>query len=211
MNTATPQINPTPHDPREREWQVFRYVAGEMSELEQREFEDLLFEDQTLREAIAEMVCLTQSVSLSLAPETVTRVEVAPVPAAGPVWTRSRRLVWGSVTVAALAVAFFVGWTARPLSHPSEVAQPDQPPESRPVHSDAHVLALVSHWSEGETLVNPEEGELMTESGHLLADAELSLDEISPSDATDADSLNVPEWMLLAVNPAANSAEMEEN
>lgn len=204
MNSATPQFSPGP-DPQERDWQVFRYVAGEMSELEQREFEDLLFEDQTLREAVAEMVCLTRSVSLSLAvPEPVARPAVAPARA------RRRQLVWGSLTVAALAVAFYIGWTARPLSPPSEIAQPDPAPESRPVHSDAHVLALVSHWSAGETLVNPEGGTL-TEAGQLLADTDLSLDEAAPGDAADADSLNVPEWMLLAVNPAANSAEMEEN
>lgn len=49
-------------NPDDQNWDVFRYVAGEMTQGEETQFEQLLEHDQSLREEVANMVCMSSKI-----------------------------------------------------------------------------------------------------------------------------------------------------
>jgi len=78
-----------------QDWDVFRYVAEEMSAGEEQRFEQLLESDQALREQVANMVS-----TMAVVDKTYATTSVAPAVAQRAAKLRVRRLL---VSVAALA------------------------------------------------------------------------------------------------------------
>ncbi len=104
------------------DWQAYRYIANEMSSQEHSDFELLLAEDQTAREAVASVVELTQTIyaaelfsaphAISPAPITRSPVETTAVESVHAALRAHNWLVpagWISVGAVACLVLVFVG------------------------------------------------------------------------------------------------------
>lgn len=90
-------------NPDDQSWDVFQYVAGEMSPGEEAHFEQLLEHDQALREEVASMVCMMAKVDHSLAADSHTDIadRVSTSDRSRAARLRVRRIL---VSVAALAL-----------------------------------------------------------------------------------------------------------
>ena len=104
--------NSNPEDPS---WDVFRYVAGEMSSDEEARFEQLLEHDQSLREEVAGMVCMMAKVD-----QAHTAVEVSVPDRNRRSHSAKHRVRRVLVSVAALALLATLAVTLIPKSDLSD-------------------------------------------------------------------------------------------
>ena len=95
-------MNNNNSNPDEQSWDVFRYVAEEMTPAEELHFEQLLESDQALREQVASMVS-----TMAMVDQVHATSKVSPVIARRAAKLRVRRLivsVAALVAIAALAI-----------------------------------------------------------------------------------------------------------
>lgn len=170
-----------PENSTELNWHAFRYIADEMDSAEREAFEDQLADDQQAREAVAEVVELTQSVVLAV--ESSPNTESTTQPA------RFAPLAWMSLG-AALCLAVTL------------TLQPANPTVPSVASNDATANSeLAEHWvSSGRTAEN-EASEWHAPLPQDALESELVLNESTESD--------IPNWLLAAVSK--QPSEMEEN
>lgn len=187
-------------------WTAFRYVADEMSAVEQDDFERQLADDQSAREAVVRAVQLTQAVA-SLPAE----VPRSPIQTGGNS-SPSRRSVGAWSVATGLAVCliviagFYFGGMFGNLSVPSSLISQD----------DALNLegagVLVAIWSDSETALEEFVNlDLLLESGAEFADLEESEQlAMLAFDETLDEQFNVPDWMLAAVTSQLQARQSSE-
>ena len=94
----------------DQNWDVFRYVAGEMSTEEETQFEQLLEHDQVLREKVANMVCTMADVDKA---HSTAKVSVADR-------SRAAKLRFRRVLVSAAALALLATLTVTLMPKPNK-------------------------------------------------------------------------------------------
>jgi len=182
----------------ELELQAFRYAAGEMSASEATDFEELLAVDQSVREALAAAVQLTDAVA-SLEPV------ISPLPA-GTAKPRRRkwreRVRWMAIGATAACLTIVAGWQFSQDAGDVLVASAQQ-------MKDAN--QMVALWGDPSLL------------GRVVGDEANDLQSADQPEAEEADALfrsldstaeiHVPNWMLAAVSLAEQQREQqrEEN
>lgn len=119
-------MNNQNQNPDEQNWDVFRYVAGEMSSGEETHFEQLLEHDQALREEVASMVCVMAKVDNA---HTAVTVKHSVPDRSRATKLRVRRIL---VSVAALALLATLAVTLMP----------------KPQLSDSNTESVAIAWAE---------------------------------------------------------------
>lgn len=131
-------------------WQAYRYVAREMSRAEQEQFEEQLGQDQSAREAVANVVQLSAAVQSLPASTFRMRSRGAAV---------FQRIGWMSLGVAASALVM-LGWHELSWKGERKVAQAESDPDPQ--------VALA--WSPADQdAVQEEDAEALTSSDLELA------------------------------------------
>ncbi|MBI3465637.1 MAG: hypothetical protein HY000_21680 [Planctomycetes bacterium] len=173
---------------------AFRYIAAEMSASEAAAFEQRLAEDHLAREAVAEMVHLSELASAALAPAPTATV------ACGSRSHWMAPLAWMTAGAAACLalIATLYGIASAPDVRP--VAKVAAPPAVTPTAVD-HV-ALVRKSAELRDAESRDDAILTADEALLTVAAE-----IQNFDA----ELNVPDWLLAAVGPSSDCTEIQEN
>lgn len=186
-------------------WQAFRYIANEMSESEQTQFERLLQDDESLQQTVIDVVHQTQLIAATQTtalPCFDNRVTLVP-PSQHDASPLRRRPSTGFLLAIAASLALIVfGW--------SRFSQPDNPPN---VANAANAASAVT--ADTETVNS--DGELLTESDKLaiawantlvsVTDDEvedITLEEFSPV-FTDEETEN---WMFAALVEQPDSSEV---
>lgn len=183
--------NPSPAD--DLDWLAFCYVAGELSDDEQSDWEARLSTDQRAREAVAEAVKLT------------TQLSAAVLPGVAPLAPARRRTAWwerlGWIAVgAAASLLLMLGWnhSANPAGRMGNGAAP--PAGLSPSQSDlVRVASLLSDTADPSDL----------EPGESLDDDASGVEEelLFPADSDMEEAeLLVPEWLpaILQTTSAMN-------
>lgn len=158
-----------------------RYFHNEMSPTECEAFETQLADDQQAREALAEVVNLTESCRFALAEHAAPPSRVSWASYAG----------W-AVAGLAMAVAVFVSVRAAIVARDGAIA------EVSPGDTEMNNAALVSAWSEGVQWSDEEP----------LAEEEAFEDSQEADEIEFAN--DAPLWMLSAVQSAADNAMTED-
>ncbi len=167
------------------EWLAFQYVANELSEQECLQFESLLAEKQSAREALAHATQLVAGLK-SIAPQSVTQETVAS--AQQPVATFSTRWAfWGLLTTAAAVVLLVpslfksTGTTDTPTTSTAQ---------TEPSTEDAEYL--LSLWAES------------SQESNVALTSNMNTETVEFSDQqnvlADNQSLEVPDWLYTAVS-----------
>jgi hypothetical protein len=188
-------------------WNAFRYVADEMSDAEQVDFERLLADDQSAREAVVRAVQLTQAVA-SLSAEVPSSLLQT-----GGNSRLSRRTVgvWpiaaGLSVCLMLIVGFYFGGMFGNLSVSSNLIS-----RNDALHLEGAGV-LVSIWSDSETVLEEFDIlDLSLESEDDFADLEESEQlAMLVSDETLDEQFNVPDWMLAAVTSQLQARKSSES
>lgn len=199
------------HDPQsDIPWEAFRYVAGEMDSQEQQQFEDRLLSDQSLREALAHAVELTEAVAL-------VACELQPLEVARP---NRRRRNWAKVAIASALAASVAIVAASWFRHHQQ--QPEPVVAVHPSSSDpAYNLAAVAMtWTQLRQAERQQPADDLHElpSLHDWAEAELDseLDTELDPDAVAFETLNdveltVPAWLIAAAEVGVLPTEESPN
>jgi hypothetical protein len=175
---------------------AFRYVAGELSAEEAADFETLLSDDQAARDALADVVVLSEAMAVEEF-ERIHPQRIGVVP--------SRRVFpkWGSIV--ALCILVVAGLTVLNPDNPPDLTDPGEDLAVQPVHpmplsevGDPHsVLSLWSELRGGDSdqyAADPylvEESETFTSAPNEVPDWMLS----AIVSGTDAPPVNMPEDM----------------
>jgi hypothetical protein len=173
---------------------AFRYIAAEMSAAEAAAFEERLAEDHSAREAVAEMVHLSEMASAALAPSPTATIACQ---------SRSHwmaPLAW--MTAGAAACLALTATMYGVLSTPDEpVAKVTAPPVAASAAPD-HV-ALVRRSAELRDAETRDDTTLTADEALLTVAAEIQHFDAEP---------NVPDWLLAAVAIApSDCTEIQEN
>lgn len=166
------------------EWLAFQYVSNELSDLEMQEFETLLAEQQSAREAL---VTATQLVDGLNAIESQPAVQPARGTPLQPRSIAARRVLWGLLaSVAAILLLVPALFKDSGTSAPSTVttAQAEPSPEVA-----EHLLGL---WSEAAT--DSSVAVSVTTGSDTLEFSE------QQNVLADNQSLEVPDWLYTAVS-----------
>jgi hypothetical protein len=177
------------HD--ELAWLAFRYIAGELHGPELTQFELLLAEDQTAREAVASAVEISQATALAFAEQPTVAHGRIENPSYGVV----RWAIWAAGVAACVLVAVgIVQWSVQwpQVSSPTASGKAD---------------ALAARWSEvrAEQQADYPWQDDADEPGEVASDWALSVDEL---EARDAEELFTPEWMLAAVRQQREAEDL---
>lgn len=174
------------------EWEAFRYVAGEMNSEECAGFERLLDESQMAREAVADMVEVSQAVKLSLESEPVVAVTKRRPSGAGSWWL-------GVAMGSAACLLIMVSW--QQTNTPNREAATETPDAEMP---DAGALA--ARWSE---VLQREDGGWNEDSiDDQFAE---SLSDWDADAALEEEPQTAPEWMMAAVSAAQKHQTMGDD
>ena len=185
-------------------WQAFRYVAGEMSEVEVERFEEQLALDQSAREAVATAAQLAQTVALTESQEPVT---LRPALAARSEKRMLRAAVWmGLGAAACLAIVLSAGWLD--FSKDAKIASPDDTPP--PAMADDEATRLAMSWIETKDELADEANGGQDPQNDLLNVTE---DETIAAEMSGDEEIEVetPSWLLLAVREEQGEAAPKEN
>lgn len=169
---------------------AFRYVAGELSAQHAADFENSLAEDQSARDALADVVVLSEAVAVEEF-ERVHPQRIAPVP--------SRRTFpkWGTVVaLCILAVACLIVLNPdnqRDVTHPADDVAV-QPPDPMPLSEMGDPRSVLSLWSE---------------LGNGAADRYTSEPFFEESETFSPVLNEVPDWMLSAVVGSADASPVD--
>ena len=193
------------------EWSAFCYVAGEMTESEREQFEQLLASDQSARELLAQAVELTQAMA---AAEAGCHRAVAVVAPASRVETPKawpRRLAWMAIgSAASLLVALIWNSSGAGIYVASLWEEPEVelPMKSGELSS---LPQLAAAWTQTRTELSDANDAALWYPAHLAASgwsesgADSSFDERTDPAAEDA--FHAPSWMTAAVSGLAAKAE----
>lgn len=157
----------------DKSWQAFLYTEGEMSAEELTAFEARLENDTELCEQVAEAVILTDVIAAASHQPMLAKPVRTERFAAGRFWT-------STILTACLMVALLVGNSLR------------TPSDSQDLKLHGHVRPIVEENISDENVIR-----LWVEtSPTTLAEAEPFTGPISP---VEVEELNVPDWLLAAV------------
>lgn len=167
------------------EWLAFQYVANELSEQECLQFESLLAEKQSAREALAHATQLVAGLK-SIAPQSVAQATVAS--AQQPETTTTTRWAfWGLLTTAA-AVVLLVPSLFKSTGTTDNPTIPTA--QTEPSTEDAEYL--LSLWAES------------SQESNVALTSNMNTETVEFSDQqnvlADNQSLEVPDWLYTAVS-----------
>lgn len=181
-------------------WTAYRYSAGELSEADSTEFETLLADDQTAREALAMAVGLAETIRAAeqmpaARPATSLSPTSMPASVSRAAWQRTA----GWVAVAAAAsVALLFAWQG--LQHEGNPAQPARPvAEANPADDESRLLLAMINRPQAQEAIEEalEEAPSALVPSVALDDGD-DLSELEPS-ATLDEANTAPDWLLAAV------------
>lgn len=185
-------------------WQAFRYVAGEMSEVEAGRFEEQLALDQSAREAVATAAQLAQTVALTESQQPLT---LRPAVAARSEKRMLRAAVWmGLGAAACLAIVLSAGWLD--FSPEAPVVERNKGPQ--PVISDEEATELAMSWiaTKNELADRADEGQdSLIDSLDAAGDEAMAIEMMGEEN----DEGETPSWLLLAVREEQGEPAPEEN
>ena len=167
------------------EWLAFQYVANELSEQECLQFESLLAEKQSAREALAHATQLVAGLK-SIAPQSVAQATVAS--AQQPETTTTTRWAfWGLLTTAA-AIVLLVPSLFKSTGTTDNPTIPTA--QTEPSTEDAEYL--LSLWAES------------SQESNIALTSNMNTETVEFSDQqnvlADNQSLEVPDWLYTAVS-----------
>jgi len=183
MNNSPDNLNA--NQTSDLEWLAFQYVANELSEQECLQFEALLAEKQSAREALAHATQLVAGLK-SIAPQSVAQETVAA--AQQPVATSTTRWAfWGLLTTAA-AVVLLVPSLFKSTGTTDTPTIPTA--QTEPSTEDAEYL--LSLWAES------------SQESNVALTSNMNTETVEFSDQqnvlADNQSLEVPDWLYTAVS-----------
>lgn len=189
-------------DPQmDQDWEAFRYIAGEMTADEAEAFEAKLLTEQSLREAVAAAVELTESIAL-------LRDEVAVEP---------QRRSWSSIQWKAAACAVAAGLVLAAALWPLRIRQPLAEPSSESADANVALDGLAESWTalrqaqrrqaEFQPDGQPSASETALE---VWDDAEVEIAELESFSDEHADA-GLPAWLIAAAELDALSSQEPQN
>lgn len=183
MNNSPDNLNPD--QTSDLEWLAFQYVANELSEQECLQFESLLAEKQSAREALAHATQLVAGLkSIAAQPAGQETVAAAQQPVATSI---TRWAFWGLLTTAA-AVALLVPSLFKSTGTTDSPTIPTA--QTEPSTEDAEYL--LSLWAES------------SQESNVALTSNMNTETVEFSDQqnvlADNQSLEVPDWLYTAVS-----------
>ena len=168
----------------EQFWRAFEYVADEMTAEDVTVFEQELFENVSLCEAVAQATRLTTAIASQ---SRQTRVPLSRYESVPPEWQRKNRIVAAVTAVCCcLLLALMVSRNSGLLTLSPGLALS----ESTLAADSSEAELLVSVWADG-----------------FAADHDLETEVSEPDDS----GLEVPDWLLTAVSMVDGPADSSED
>lgn len=189
----------------DRDWEAFRYIAGEMSAAESEAFEARLETDQALREAVAAAVELTQAVAI-LGVESLQTPPAVHQPCVAIARRRWAYVATVAVTVCLAFVAVY--WLPR-FDRGEEVAKNDAYVTEDSEHSLAAVAESWTAFRDSQRLQEQMQAAESEDTAHWTeADLETLESESLLAEHSDPP---VPAWLLAAAELNALSDQEPKN